>query len=54
MANETEKIFEDKTLDELFCEAAEKFPEKEAVVSVQRRMTSGQPHICFNSDYERP
>ncbi|WP_368223328.1 amino acid adenylation domain-containing protein, partial [Blautia wexlerae] len=39
MANETEKIFEDKTLDELFCEAAEKFPEKEAVVSVQRRMT---------------
>ncbi len=38
-ANETEKIFEDKTLDELFCEAAEMFPEKEAVVSIQRRMT---------------
>lgn len=38
-ANETEKIFEDKTLDELFCEAAERFPEKEAVVSVRRRMT---------------
>lgn len=38
-ANETEKVFEDKTLDELFCEAAERFPEKEAVVSVRRRMT---------------
>ncbi|WP_367183493.1 amino acid adenylation domain-containing protein, partial [Sporosarcina sp.] len=38
-ANETEKIFEDKTLDELFCEAAERFPDKEAVVSAQRRMT---------------
>lgn len=38
-ANETEKIFEDKTLDELFCEAAERFPEKEAVVSARRRMT---------------
>lgn len=37
--NETEKVFEDKTLDELFCEAAERFPEKEAVVSVRRRMT---------------
>lgn len=38
-ANETEKAFEDKTLDELFCEAAERFPKKEAVVSAQRRMT---------------
>lgn len=56
-ANETEKIFEDKTLDELFCEAAEKFPEKEAVVSVQRRMTYQELkeealYICENLQNE--
>lgn len=38
-ANETQKIFDEKTLDEMFMEAAEKFPDKEAVVSAERRMT---------------
>lgn len=38
-ANETHVKFDEKTLDEIFLKAAAKFPDKEAVVSVQRRMT---------------
>ena len=38
-ANETSVKFEDKTLDELFWEVAEKWPDKEALVSTNRRMT---------------
>lgn len=38
-ANETSVKFEEKTLDDLFWEAAEKWPDKEALVSTNRRMT---------------
>ena len=38
-ANETAAEFEEKTLDGLFLEAADKFPDKEALVTCSRRMT---------------
>lgn len=38
-ANETTAEFEEKTLDGLFLEAADKFPDKEALVTCSRRMT---------------
>ena len=38
-ANETVAEFEEKTLDGLFLEAADKFPDKEALVTCSRRMT---------------
>lgn len=38
-ANETADEFEEKTLDGLFLEAADKFPDKEALVTCSRRMT---------------
>ena len=38
-ANEMREEFEEKTLDELFWEASEKWPEKEALVTSRRRMT---------------
>ena len=38
-ANETAAEFEEKTLDGLFLESADKFPDKEALVTCSRRMT---------------
>lgn len=38
-ANETAAEFDEKTLDGLFLEAADKFPDKEALVTCSRRMT---------------
>ena len=38
-ANEAAAEFEEKTLDGLFLEAADKFPDKEALVTCSRRMT---------------
>ena len=38
-ANETAVEFEEKTLDRLFLEAVDRFPDKEALVTGSRRMT---------------